>query len=241
MMPEDLLHGHPASQLFTKNRGDAKCTLNSEAAFPPLDPGQECLVVAASSCKLDEREARFRPQFLQFHLSSPPMTTDINLLPVVIIADPMPVVNRRFAFWHRDRQKYFGGDTMPIGSVGGGVCMTGIGGRVRQLREERGMSQFELGKRSGVDSSYINRLEKGERDNPGVDVVQRLAAALETTMAYLLGETDDPSPLALRGEAAHDKRHIYDPKPELDPDDALDIERTIRLLERLKERSQQSN
>src|SRR5690606_32175284 len=101
-MPEDILHGHPASQRFTKDSGDAKCTLNSEAAFSPLDPGQECLVVAASSCKLDEREARLRSQLLQFHLSSPPTTTDTNLLPIVIVAFSMPVVNMLFAFWHRD-------------------------------------------------------------------------------------------------------------------------------------------
>src|SRR5690606_10559198 len=90
--------GHLASQRFTKNGCDAKRTLDSEIAFSPLDPGQECLVVAASGCKLGERKARFLPQLLQFHLSSPPMTTDTNLLPIVMVSFPMPGVNSYFVF-----------------------------------------------------------------------------------------------------------------------------------------------
>lgn len=70
------------------------------------------------------------------------------------------------------------------------------GKRVKELRERLNLSQGLLGERAGVDPSYISLLENGKRDNPGVESLQRLARALGTSVAYLIGETDDPSPPA---------------------------------------------
>ncbi len=71
-----------------------------------------------------------------------------------------------------------------------------VGKRVKRLREKAGWSQGVLGEKSGVDPSYISLLENGKRSNPGVDAVQRLASALGTTVAYLVGEINDPRPIS---------------------------------------------
>lgn len=42
-------------------------------------------------------------------------------------------------------------------------------------------------------NNYINDLKRQQR-TPPIDVVETWAAALHTTPAYLMGETDDPSP-----------------------------------------------
>ena len=77
----------------------------------------------------------------------------------------------------------------------------------RQLREIRtacGMSQVELAKKSGVNVSYVGRLERAERE-PGIELVGRIATALKTTIPALLPlETDDPLPL-MKEQA---KRHF---------------------------------
>lgn len=64
---------------------------------------------------------------------------------------------------------------------------TDLSGRIRQRREQLGLSQEELAARMGYRSkSSITKLEKGINDLPQ-SKVEELAQALETTPAALLG------------------------------------------------------
>lgn len=47
------------------------------------------------------------------------------------------------------------------------------------FRERAGLSQVALGRRAGVDASYLNRLESGERRVPTPDLLGALVAALD--------------------------------------------------------------
>ena len=64
--------------------------------------------------------------------------------------------------------------------------------RLRAVRNGRGLSQRELGRRAGVTNPAIARFEMG-RQLPTIETVRRLSGALKTTTDYLLGMTDDPS------------------------------------------------
>lgn len=65
--------------------------------------------------------------------------------------------------------------------------MSELSSRVRQRREELGLSQEELADRMGYRSkSSITKLEKGVNDLPQ-SKLEELATALETTPAWLLG------------------------------------------------------
>jgi len=65
--------------------------------------------------------------------------------------------------------------------------MSELSTRLRLRREELGLSQEQLAQRMGYRSkSSITKLEKGINDIPQ-SKVEELAAALETTPAYLLG------------------------------------------------------
>ncbi len=52
-----------------------------------------------------------------------------------------------------------------------------IGERMREIREQRGYSQRDLAKRSGLSANAISRIERGE-NSPTVSSLHQLAAAL---------------------------------------------------------------
>lgn len=69
--------------------------------------------------------------------------------------------------------------------------MSTIGSRIRNRREELGLSQDELGKRLGYkSSSSINKIELDQR-NLTQSKIKAIAEALETTPAYIMG-WDEP-------------------------------------------------
>lgn len=66
-----------------------------------------------------------------------------------------------------------------------GIGETGefkIGDRIRELREERGLSQGDVEQRTGLLRCYLSRVECGHGSNPGVDVLVRLADAFEISL-----------------------------------------------------------
>lgn len=60
---------------------------------------------------------------------------------------------------------------------------------LREIRENREMTQQELATASGISCRMIQRYECGS-SRPRIDAVQRLAAALETTPEKLMGPND---------------------------------------------------
>ncbi len=60
-----------------------------------------------------------------------------------------------------------------------------VGRAVREQRERLGLSQEAVARRAKMDRAYLSNLENGSR-NPSVDVVERLAKALDTTPGQLL-------------------------------------------------------
>ena len=61
-----------------------------------------------------------------------------------------------------------------------------LGGRVKELRRERGMTLEGLAGRSGVSRAMISKLERGEK-NPTLVVAARLAEGLGVTLSRLAG------------------------------------------------------
>ena len=61
-----------------------------------------------------------------------------------------------------------------------------IGARLRQEREKAGMSLGQLADATGITKAYLLRLEK-EPGNPSVQILGRIAEALDITVADLVG------------------------------------------------------
>lgn len=70
----------------------------------------------------------------------------------------------------------------------------GIGmDRLRKLRKEKGYTQIKMQLLTGIDQSDYSKIEKGKRYYT-FEQCKRIALALDTSMDYLAGLTDDPKP-----------------------------------------------
>ncbi|WP_417376753.1 helix-turn-helix domain-containing protein [Gimesia maris] len=66
-----------------------------------------------------------------------------------------------------------------------------FGARLRELRRSCGLTQAQLAQAARLTPSYVGRLEAGGA-SPGIDMVQRLADALNTTVHDLLPTEKSP-------------------------------------------------
>ena len=64
---------------------------------------------------------------------------------------------------------------------------------MQKLRKERNYSQVKMQMLTGIDQSDYSKIETGKR-NMTFEQCRRIALALETSMDYLTGLTDDPNP-----------------------------------------------
>jgi transcriptional regulator with XRE-family HTH domain len=63
--------------------------------------------------------------------------------------------------------------------------------RLKEARRIRDITQAELGKASGIDTSQIAHIEVGNR-KPSLDNLRKLCEALNVSADYLLGLSESP-------------------------------------------------
>jgi len=68
--------------------------------------------------------------------------------------------------------------------------MNTFGKKIAALRKDKKMSQGDLAKMLNTSISVIGRYERDEM-KPSIEVAQKIAKFLDTTVGYLLGETED--------------------------------------------------
>ena len=69
-----------------------------------------------------------------------------------------------------------------------------IGDRLRELREEKGLSQGDIEKRTGLLRCYISRVENGHTV-PSIETLEKLARALERPLYHLFYDGEEPPQL----------------------------------------------
>ncbi|WP_080848426.1 helix-turn-helix domain-containing protein [Cytobacillus gottheilii] len=70
-----------------------------------------------------------------------------------------------------------------------------IGIKVKYLRAKKGYSLNELAELAGVSKSYLSYIERGIQKNPSLQILERLADTLDTTVESLLDKEQDLSNL----------------------------------------------
>src|SRR6202043_3466613 len=69
-----------------------------------------------------------------------------------------------------------------------------IGDRLREMREEKKLSQGDIEKRTGLLRGYISRVENGH-PVPAIETLEKLARALECPLYQLFYEGEEPPKL----------------------------------------------
>jgi transcriptional regulator with XRE-family HTH domain len=69
-----------------------------------------------------------------------------------------------------------------------------IGDRLREMREEKKLSQGDIEKRTGLIRCYISRVENGHTV-PAIETLEKLARALESPLYQLFYEGEEPPKL----------------------------------------------
>ena len=63
--------------------------------------------------------------------------------------------------------------------------------RLRDLREDRDLNQTQVARMLGMSQTGYSKYETGENDVP-TEILIKLARFYNTSVDYLLGETNDP-------------------------------------------------
>jgi len=58
---------------------------------------------------------------------------------------------------------------------------------LKGIRETQGLTQVQLAGKAKVTQAYIAQLESGDKKNPSLDILKRLAQALGVPVTELLG------------------------------------------------------
>jgi transcriptional regulator with XRE-family HTH domain len=74
----------------------------------------------------------------------------------------------------------------------------GVGARLRQLREEKNLSQGDITESTGLARSYISRVEH-EHTVPSIETLHRFAAALGVPLYKIFYNSDEPVVKAAHG------------------------------------------
>ncbi len=75
------------------------------------------------------------------------------------------------------------------------LCMF-IPERLTQLIENSGLRRDALAEKADITVQTLYNYENGKRE-PSLDLLGRIAKVLQTSIAYLVGETDEPSAITL--------------------------------------------
>ncbi|GGA35395.1 helix-turn-helix domain-containing protein [Paenibacillus physcomitrellae] len=61
-----------------------------------------------------------------------------------------------------------------------------LGQRIQQIRLAKGLSLSELAEKADVAKSYLSNVERNIQSNPSIQFIEKVAEALDSSVAYLL-------------------------------------------------------
>lgn len=66
--------------------------------------------------------------------------------------------------------------------------------RLRKIRKQRGLTQKDLERDTGVSQAIISKIERGTRPRTWLSTAAELARGLRVSLDYLCSLSDDPRP-----------------------------------------------
>lgn len=84
------------------------------------------------------------------------------------------------------------GEPVAMSAVEG--VLDGLGNKIREVRQQRGLSLQQLASRSGVSAAAIHRMEHGNMV-PTITTLMKVAAALNRPVSFFVNEQDPGRPV----------------------------------------------
>lgn len=111
-----------------------------------------------------------------------------------------------------------------------------VGQKIRELREQKGMTLTLLAKRTGISKSYLSNIETGKAENPSINALKKIADALGVELTSLLDLEESTSAPSGSGDfefpvSAGELSELTSPQPGGPPVD----EKTKRTLSEISE------
>lgn len=106
-----------------------------------------------------------------------------------------------------------------------------VGGKIREYRTSKGLSQEELAHRAGLHTAHLGQIERGEK-SPTIDSIDKIVTALGITFEELF--SFGQSPAADKRESIKEK--VVSCLNTLSDSEQKDMYKTIKLLIKWKKK-----
>jgi transcriptional regulator with XRE-family HTH domain len=63
--------------------------------------------------------------------------------------------------------------------------LASVGGKIQKIREEKGITQDQLGERAGINAKYVSAIERGQK-NLTILTLEKIAKGLDVELFELL-------------------------------------------------------
>jgi len=108
-----------------------------------------------------------------------------------------------------------------------------VGENIRVQRKNKKLSRKSLEEKINTTQQYIGQIERGEA-NPTLEVLHRIADALDITIPVLLGDYSDKLGLLIKKYKFPDKNDVYRLLSSMDNLDKSEIDMVIKMIIGLK-------
>ena len=110
-----------------------------------------------------------------------------------------------------------------------------LGEKIKTLRKRQGLSQEELSERVEINATHLSRLETGKYQ-PSIDVLKRLADALEVSTDYLLSPDDEePAEVHIANRPLAERIRLIDSLDEADQQALVQVIDSMLTKHRMRE------
>ena len=103
-----------------------------------------------------------------------------------------------------------------------------VGSKIAEIRHKRGISLSKLSRESGVSKGYLSELENGIKENPNIEILDKIAKALDISVSDLFEQ--DPIDEELE-ELEEDMKLLFSKAKQLSKENRKKVLKMIEIFE----------
>lgn len=103
-----------------------------------------------------------------------------------------------------------------------------VGSKIAEIRNKRGISLSKLSRESGVSKGYLSELENGIKENPNIEILDKIAKALDVNVSDLFEQ--DPIDEELK-DLEEDMKILFSKAKQLSKENRKKVLKMIEIFE----------